>query len=196
MSLPIVFSPYSETISTIVTGLYSSGIFLITLSLLKPRLRICNKLAYHYNPSLPIGKQHHYSFKIVNKSILFSVYDIQLRAWISKTEPSPNADDISFQKIHITKDYQWVLNRMYIGHLCQDIFLRHKRLENRTDYAAQFSTNDDLKKMIADGHYITIEIISKHALTGFTKVNSKKYKHINDISEGHYFSGNSCRICP
>lgn len=43
-------------------------------------------------------------------------------------------------------------------------------------YAAQFSTCDDLRAMIANGNYITIEIISKHALTGFTSAISKK-KH-------------------
>ncbi|WP_285011192.1 hypothetical protein [Pedobacter faecalis] len=178
----------------IVTGLVASLIFLFGLYLLKPGIRICDKIAFQYDSNAELEKRRHYSFKIVNRSLFFKVYDIQIRAWTSKVEPSINADDVSFKSIALVKDYQWVLYRMFIGHLFQDIRLGEKRLEKRTDYAAQFSTYDDLAKLIDAGHYVTVEVIAKHSLTGFTRVRAKRYKHKNDLTEGTFHSGNSCKI--
>jgi hypothetical protein len=184
----------SKTVADIITGLYSSGIFLIVLSLLKPRLKICDRIAFQLDKNAPEGQKLQYSIKVSNKSIFFRIYDIQIRAWTSKIESSTNADDISYQQIKLRKEYQWVLNRLYIGHLFQDVFLKDKRLTSRTDYAVQFLTYDDLRAKIRNGNFITIEIIAKHSLTGFTRVLSKRYKHVDDIIKGPYYSGNSCKI--
>lgn len=184
----------SKTLADIITGLYTSGIFLMVLTLLKPRIKICDRIAFQYIRTNPADKKYHYSFKIVNKSLLFKVYDLQVRAWTSRVEPSTNADDVSQAKIELVKDNTWVVDRLYFGHLFQDFLVGDKRLEKRTNYAAQFSSYDDIKGMITGGAYITLEIIAKHSLTGFTRVMSKKYKHTGDIIKGTYYSGNSCKI--
>lgn len=180
---------HSKTVSDIITGLYSSGIFLIALSLLKPRIKICDKISVVYPSNKPL-----YYIKIVNKSIFFKVYDIQVRAWSTKTIPSSNGDNVEYSAIKINKEYQWVIDRLLFKHIFQDFFLGDKRLTGRTDYAAQFSTNDNLKHLINNNVSITVEVIAKHSLTGFTRVRTKTFKHSSDIKKGEYRSGNSCTI--
>ncbi|MGQ7854241.1 hypothetical protein ACUN24_08315 [Pedobacter sp. WC2501] len=177
----------SKTVSDIITGLYSSGIFLIALSLLKPRVKICDKISSQNNNSI-------FYIKIVNKSIFFKVYDIQVRAWSTKTIPSPNGDNVEYSAIKINKDYQWVIHRLSFQHLFQDLLLGDKRLKGSTDYAAQFSTNDNLSQLMTSNVSITVEVIAKHSLTGFTRVRTKTFKHAQDIKAGEYRSGNSCKI--
>lgn len=177
----------SKTVSDIITGLYSSGIFLIVLSLLKPRLKICDKIASQNNGGL-------YYIKIVNKSVFFKVYDIQVRAWSTKTIPSTNGDNVEYTSITLRKDYQWVIDRLRFNHIFQDIFHGNHRLSQSTDYAAQFSTTDNLNSTLTNHVSITVEVIAKHSLTGFTRVRSKTFKHPSDIVVGEYRSGNSCKV--
>lgn len=183
----------SQTGSDIITGLYCSGIFLFLLSLLKPKIRLCDKISIIYDKNTQ-RKNNIYYIKLVNKSIFFKIYDIQVRAWSTKIIPSANGDNTEYAAIKINKDYQWVMNRLLLKHLWQNFFWGERRLSDRTDYAAQFSSNDKLKELILSGDSITVEVIAKHSLTGFTRVTSKTYKHVNDIKKGHYLSGNSCRI--
>jgi hypothetical protein len=184
----------SETMKNIIPGIYTSIIFLFMLYVLKPRIKISGKIALEYDPNAPIGQTHLYSFKVVNRSPFFKVYDMQICVWVSKIEPSVNADDVSYLPIKLRKNFQWVIHRMYVGHWFQSWFFKEKRLENRTNYAAQFSTYDDVSSMISNGGYITVEVLAKHALTGFTRVRTKKYKHQNDIVLGTFYSGNCCDI--
>lgn len=194
MEFPPSLIPSDATVANLLTGLYSSAIFLFVLTLLKPRIKICDKIAHKHDETADEGKKHHYSFKVVNKSLFFKVYDMQVRTWVSKIEPSTNADDISYEKIELVKDYQWVINRLYVGHLFQQLIHGDTRLENRTDYAAQFGSYSDISQCITNGSYVTIEIIAKHSLTGFSRVISKKYKHSSDIITGHFYSGNCCKV--
>ncbi|WP_133576319.1 hypothetical protein [Pedobacter metabolipauper] len=186
----------SKFLNNLIPGLYTSLIFLLMLYFLKPRLKIGNKIALELFPNDPAGQTHLYSFKVINKSLFFKVYDLHICAWVSKIEPSVNADDVSYQPIKIRKQFQWVIHRLYAGHFFQKFLAKDQRLERRTDYAAQFSTFEDIRGMIANGHFITVEILAKHSLTGFTRVITKKYKHVSDIITGTYYSGNSCEIKP
>lgn len=181
----------SKTVSDIITGLWSSGIFLLILTLLKPRLKICDNLCYRYDT---IRKKHVTYFKIINKSIFFKVYDVQVRAWSTKIIPSTNGDNVSYTPININKDYQWVIYRLKVAHILQDFLMGNKRLDGRTDYAAQFSTFDNVRDLIKQGSSITIEVIAKHSLTGFTRVRIKTFKHINDLKKGEFYSGNSSKV--
>jgi hypothetical protein len=189
----------SKTMSDIITGLYTSGIFLLALSFLKPRIKICDKISLEITrqtgtPATSTARNYRYYFKLVNKSILFKIYDVQVRVWSTETRPSVNSDDTYYKEINMIKNYQWVIHRLYFGHILQKLFIGTKRLQSRTNYAAQFSTNDNLEQMINLGRSITIEIIARHSLTGFTRVISKTYKHIGDIERGSFYSGNSCEI--
>ncbi|WP_432712592.1 hypothetical protein [Pedobacter sp.] len=188
-----------KIISDVVTGLISSGIFLIILSLLKPNIEISDKISFIYTRpgtgrNAPNPPKYRYYFKIVNNSILFRIYDIQVRAWSTETRPSQNSDDTYFKEIELVKNYQWVVNRLMPLHLFQKVFNGERRLKYRTDYAAQFNTCDNLKQMIDNGRSITIEIIAKHSLTGFTRVKYQTYKHSGDIIKGSFLSGNTCKI--
>lgn len=184
----------SNLFNNIITGLFSSGLFLLILALLKPRVVICDKIAHSYDESQPLETQNSYLFKIINKSLFFRIYDIQVRVWNTEIIPSKNAENFHFKTIPLVKDFQWVINRLYVGHLFQNLILGEKRLEKRTDYAAQFLTYTDIHHLINKKNFITIEVIAKHSLTGFTRVIKKTYKHKNDIVKGEFFSGNSCKV--
>lgn len=174
-----------KTWDDIITGLISSAIFLILISLLKPRISIADKIAFSGGI---------YSFKMINKSLFFKVYDIKVRVFSFEIIPSPNGDDESFEEIKLRASDEWVIKRLYLFHVWQPFLLRGTRLKKRTDYAAQFSTLEDLHSMISARRYISIQVLAKHALTGFSVVKTKSYKHNADIVNGVFLSGNTCEI--
>lgn len=78
---------YSNIIQGIISGIFASGIFLIIISSLKPKIIISDKIASQY---LKIkGKDvHTYFFKIINKSLFFRIYDLKVNAYVCGSIPN------------------------------------------------------------------------------------------------------------
>src|SRR5690606_5406462 len=83
------FSSGSIVIINIFNGLFCSALFLFVLSKIKPRLKISNSIAVSDCGQL-------FSFKIVNKSLLFKIYDIKVHLYSMKTCQSKNGEDEQF----------------------------------------------------------------------------------------------------
>lgn len=175
----------------VFTGLISSLIFLTILSFLKPRISISNEIAEKSNNT----NSSLYVFKIVNKSPFFKVYDVTLKVYAKKIVASSNGEDEEIGEVKLRMDYQRILHRFNTKHYFQEFINGKKRLKSRTDYAAQFSTFIDLSDTLTQGKYIEIEVYAKHALTGFSKIFTTKYKHPNNIVKGSFCSGNTFKIC-
>lgn len=174
-------------------GILASAIFLFIISRFKPKIKISDNISCTYAKHEGINKQLYY-FKIINKAWFYSVYDIQVRAYICQIIPSENSDDISYEEIKLRKTYQWILPTLCISHCWQKHLLKGKRLTKRTNYAAQFSTFDNLKNCLSQNKFIIFEVIAKHSLTGFSVVKSRSYKHINEIHKGNFLSGNTFEV--
>lgn len=89
---------------------------------------------------------------------------------------------------------QWVLNKLNFKHILQNIRKGEKTLESRSDYAAQFTTFDNIETLIKNNSYIVIQVLAKHSLTGFSSITVMKYRHSSKIEKGCFLSGNSCKI--
>jgi len=181
----------SKGFGDVVTGLTSSAVFLLLLYFLKPRVRISDFISSCYDND---AAQQRYYFKILNRSLFFKIYDIKVRAYSCENIPSHNGDDVIFKEIELKKTNQWVMARMNFKHLWQEFFIGDKRLNSRSDYAAQFSTYVNLSDVLKQKSYIRIEVLAKHSLTGFSIVKTKTYKHVSNIKKGSFNSGNTCKI--
>ncbi len=183
----------TSSLTALIIGIVASALFLLIISRFKPKIKIAGKIACTYSKVNGINKQL-YSFKIINKSWLYKVYDIQVRVFMCENVSSQNGEDVTHEEVKLRKNYQWVLYKLYWKHFCQNLFLKQARLNSRTDYAAQFSTFDNLKNCIGQKKYITFEVIAKHSLTGFSVVKTRSYKHVNEIKRGNFLSGNTFNI--
>lgn len=179
----------------LLTGVVSSFIFLLILSLLKPRIGVSNEVAQNINNINDENGSSLFIFKIINKSPFFKVYDITLKVYSKKIVPSPNGEDEETSEIELRMGYQRILHRFNVRHYFQDSINGKKRLKTRTNYAAQFSTFTDINEILLQGKFIEIEVYAKHALTGFSKIFTTEYKHPNNIVKGSFCSGNSFKIC-
>jgi hypothetical protein len=177
----------------IISGIIASSIFLLVLFMLKPRLVIGDKIACQYinfhGRDLRI-----YTFKVINKSLLFKLYDVKVMAYICEVLPNTNGDDIHATNIKLLGTETRTLATFNRRHFFQNILLGDSLLKSRTDYAAQFSTEANLKTVLKNNTYIKCEVLAKHALTGFSKVFTREFKHESKIIDGTFLSGNSCEI--
>ena len=185
----------NNIIQGVISGFIASGIFLIVLTFIKPKIVIGVKIACQYvkiNGKL----ERIYTFKIINKSAIFRLYDLKINGFICQTKPNVNGADVQFKSIEFKGDDQWVINRLNLKHILQNLRLGDKTLKSRTDYASQFSTSDNLKNLLNNNSFITFQVLARHSLTGFSTVKTMNYHHFSKIEDGCFLSGNTCKIVP
>lgn len=183
----------SKIFGDIVTGLTTSAIFLALLFMLKPSISISPKISSQYK-TINGQKQLVYFFKIMNKSWLFRVYDITVRAYICETIPNANGNDVLMRDLELKGITQWVLNRFNPRHCFQDTICGEGTLKSRSDYAVQFACGENIKNLLNHRKYITIQVLAKHSLTGFSTVETKHYHHLSKVEDGIFLTGNSFKI--
>lgn len=180
-------------IQGVISGLISSVIFLSILYFLKPRIIIGDKISSQY-VKIKGQDTHVYNFKVINKSLFFKLYDVRVMSYICKELPNTNGVDIHRSGITLLGSGTRTLNRFNRHHYFQNLIRNESTLSTRTDYAAQFSTENNLKNALKNGSYIECQVLAKHSLTGFSKVVTRIFNHESKIIDGTFLSGNSCRI--
>jgi len=181
--LILYFSDPFTFITTLINGVICSAFFLTILSFIKPRLKVSDAIAS--SPNL-------LSFKIINKSLFFKIYDIKVHLYKMKTCQSTNGEDEQFEVVQLRKDNLNYMASFCFYHSFQDIIMGDKRLKEKTNYAAQFSTIEPVSSWINNSdQFLRLEIFAKHPLTGFGRLFVKDYKHTNNIKHGGFRSGNS-----
>ncbi len=184
---------WNAFLNGVVPGVVASAIFLFILFMLKPKIVISDKIASHYR--IINGTKHHvYLFKIINKSLFFKVYDLKANAFVCENIQNVNGVDTKYTDITLKGVDQWVLNSLNFRHILQNFLRKDKTLQSRCDYAAQFVTFDNVATLLQNNSYISLQILAKHSLTGFSRVKIMKYQHHSKIEKGAFLSGNSCKI--
>jgi len=184
---------WQDILNGVVPGVIASAIFLFILFLLKPKIVISDKIASHYR--IINGNKHHvYLFKIINKSLFFKVYDLKVNAYVCENIQNVNGVDTKYSDITLKGVDQWVLNSLNFKHILQNLLRKEKTLQSRCDYAAQFATFDNIATLLQNNSYISVQVLAKHSLTGFSRVKIMKYQHPSKIIKGTFLSGNSCKI--
>lgn len=183
----------SKIFGDIITGLTSSAIFLGLLFMLKPSISISPRISSQYK-TINGQKQLVYFFKIMNKSWIFKVYDITVKAYICEKIPNSNGDDVLMKDLELRGISQWVLNRFNIRHCFQDKLRGETTLSSRSDYAVQFGCSENIKNLLSRRKYITVQVLARHSLTGFSTVKTKHYHHLSKVEDGIFLTGNSYKI--
>src|SRR5690606_22749720 len=169
---------------SVISGIVSSAIFLFVLSRLKPSIRICNRIAYD-------PKTGKYLLKIINRSLFFKIYDINVNLSSICIVQTLNGENVKIQPIKLTLSSIRAMQRFNWKHLFQNEIHKENRLRSRTDYAAIFSSKEDLRAIIENQNFIRFEVYAKHTLTGFARIFTYDYKHSGNIIDGTYLSGNT-----
>jgi hypothetical protein len=179
----------------IISGVVESSIFLLILFWLKPWIKISDKIASKY-VTIKGKETHVYVFKIINKSWFFKVYDIKVNAFVCENVPNVNGMNVIFLDIELKGADQWILNKINRKHLFQNILHGEKTLKSRCDYACQFFSSENIATLLNKNSYISLQVLAKHSLTGFSRVRIMQYYHHSKIVKGSFLSGNSFKIVP
>lgn len=185
---------WSEIYIGTVTGIISSAVFLFLLWNLKPKFKISDKISLQ-TAVLNGENVDLYFFKIINRSLFFKVYDIYVEVKICNPVKNINGSNYDFTAIEIPFNRYNSLNRFNFRHYLQDLLCGQKTLSSRSDYALRFFTKHDLISELKDhSSSIHFQVIAKHSLTGFTRVQTMKYHHVLKIEKGSFLTGNSFKI--
>lgn len=180
---------FERNFESLLAGFITSVFFLVVLSRLKPKLRICDKISGEIRDGEP-----HFGFKVINKSWFFKVYDLKVKLNSLRVMPSENNEDYHCDELSLRKDNTWVLKRFNPRHTFQDWMFGTKRLKKRTDYAVQFFTKEPLNGLVDTNKRIRFEVLAKHSLSGFSVVKTYTFRHKNDLVTGSFLSGNTAKI--
>ena len=190
ISLDSIITFFKNNAADFAARIFASLVFLYILSRLKPNIKICDKIAIEPQKDGSIN----YGFKVINKSPFFKVYDMKAKLFSLELEPSENNIDYKLEQIELRKSNIWFMNKFNPRHYFQDQIFGEKKLKKRTDYATQFFTETDVKKMVFSKKIIRFELLARHSLSGFTVVKHKEFNHKNDFIDGSFFSGNTSKI--
>lgn len=184
----------TKFLEDVVTGLVSSAVFLFFLFALKPSIAISPTISSHYT-TINGQKERIYYFKVLNKGWVFKIYDITVRAYVCETVRTANGENLSLQELELRGMAQWGLNRLNLRHCFQDLLCGESTLKSRSDYAIQFASSEKIKNLLNhNNRYITLQVVAKHSLTGFTSVETKHYRHLSKVQDGTFLSGNSYKV--
>lgn len=176
MDLSLLF--YS-IVTGVVGSFIASALFLLSLALLKPKLRVSDQLAKHVNENGNLV----YTVKIIN---------------LSRTR----AVDVEVEGIHVTKkphNHGALLKATELNFVRARLFKLwgHRKDDKDAKYAWRVSITDDLSALWGSDHHKSIQVLVKarHPWSGFTTWVIKTY--YNDkvtIKEGEFEVGNSMEI--
>lgn len=169
-----------KIILAVFVGLITSGIFLIILSLFKPKIDISPKIARGLSTKTD---ETIYRIKVINRT----------RAPLT---------DIKAQ-LHIYKNYQtatgeiWKSNAIKLKRSDPISINTYHRKDKDSTYAYRFLTYDNLdEKWIDDSsQFLRFRIFARHSLSGFGGFFIKDYRlKRNSIMEGDFSKGDTFEI--
>jgi hypothetical protein len=178
----------------VISGIIASAIFLSVLFSLKPWILISDLIAEHV-VEIRGDVYTTWSFKVINKSIFFKLFDVTVNVYVCTEVVNVNGTNIHRQPIHLLGSGTRTMKRLNFMHIGQNIFRGNSFLKSSTEYAAIFSTKNDLSCEINNHNsYIECQVLAKHSLTGFSKLKTREYKHQSKVKKGEFLSGNTCKI--
>lgn len=188
------FITWKDIVEGIVTGVVSSVIFLYLLWNLKPNFSIGDKISCE-KANLNGEIVDLYFFKIINRSLFFKVYDVKVLAKVCTPVKNINGSNSDHSIINIPYNTYQSVSRFNYRHYFQDFIWGESTLEGQSNYALRFFTTHNLRKILEnENKSINFEVIARHSLTGFTRVQEMKFHHKTKIENGSFLTGNSFKI--
>ena len=154
---PLTHFNWNTIVIGITTSFIASIFFLIFLALLKPKIKISRYVCTNqYN-----GKQR-WQFKIVNYSF-WKVYDVKAYLKLIRPYNVDSGQNGYIDYIKLRKDSLPHISGIFSGGTLKT-------------YAVQLSTFEDVAQLLDDNSkYLQLEIVGRHAFSGFSKVFVKKF---------------------
>ena len=170
-------------------GIMLSIMGLLLIWFLFPNVKIAPKIAYKTKEGKNI-----YNIKVINKSYLFQLVDINFELTMLKPKSTPKGMNLAIKKIHLVSDHVWFLSRR------QGAINRWFSKDLYATYAivVTISSDFDLKKEWQDnsenGTCFDLKVIAKNNFSGITSITHEKFNHHSCIKKGEYCHGNSLDI--
>ncbi|MEX2574899.1 MAG: hypothetical protein WD317_11405 [Balneolaceae bacterium] len=162
----------------VLTSVIGSIAFFVLLWMLKPNIGISNQIA-HYNGS---DDQDIYLFKIINKSWFFCLYNIEVSLSLVRKETVEGGINSRFDPLLIKK------NRI--------TQIPNLRSNGDDAFFAQILTSKERLSLLlsSNDRYLELQIMARHALSGFSKVFTKRYHTPSCVVRGKFVHGNDFSI--
>lgn len=167
----------------IVTSVIGSIAFIILLWMLKPSIKISNSIARTKQSDKETGEEKDiYLFKIVNNSWFFSLYNLEVSLFVVRKETVEGGINSRFDRLNIKKEK---ITR-----------IPNKSSDKSDAFYAQILTSSEplYSHLRRKDNYIELQIMARHALSGFSKVFTQPFHTQSCVSEGEFAHGDNFSI--
>lgn len=162
----------------IVISIIGSVAFLVLLWMLKPNIKLAERVAQTEDEE---GNEM-YLFKIINNSRFFALYNIEVNLFKVTQETVEGGLNSRFDHLEVKK------NRI--------TRIPHKSKKDSDAFYAQILTcreplSDHLRR---NNTYIELQIMARHALSGFSKVFDAKFHTQACVENGRFAHGDNLSV--
>lgn len=174
---------YNSYVIEIIGSIIFSIMGLFIIWFLRPKVRISSKIAKQVKDDGSII----YSIKVINKSYIFQLIDVNFELSMLKPVSSPKGMNLAIRKIPLKSEHIWYLSRRR---------LRTKET-NFATYALILSVEDyDLINEWKQEHgaFLDVKVIAKNNFSGITGIQRERYNHYSCIKKGQFCHGSSMDI--
>lgn len=176
----------------VLGGLIASLVFLLTLSLVRPRLQISPEIAMV--PAEGPGEENEYRFKAVNRSRRACV-DVDILAYVVTTRPIPAKKQGKFGTHRFLDPIDL---RRHQGAMIPG----YRRSDEAQKFAHLIRFEESAAKVLHKAHkaessaFILVRIVARDSWTGFPRMFEREFRLSSQIRTGVFSSGSSFEIHP
>jgi len=174
---PYIVSIFGSVLLSVI------GVFLIWF--LRPKVKIAPYIA-----KLTKDGKDTIMLKVINKSYLFQLIDINFELTMLKPVSTPKGMNIAIEHVGLVSKHLWFLSR-------------RKFRKNSKGFATfaivirvdpEFDLIDAWKNNANNGTYFDLKVIAKNNFSGITSITHQKFDHSSCIKNGEFCHGNSFDI--
>ena len=180
---------YNSYVIEIFGGIILSGMGLFLIWFLRPKVKISKKIA-----NTLIKDKNIYSIKVINKSYLFQLVDVNFELTMLQPQATPKGMNITVRKIPLKSNHMWFLSRRkgkFNLIFSKDIYASYAIIVKIKD---DFDLISEWKDKAETGTYFDLKVIAKNNFSGITSISHEKFSHYSCIKAGVFCHGNSMEI--
>ena len=167
-------------VKTICISIICSFLFFVIINyVFRPNFKISNKITKNFD-----GDNVFYTFKIINKSCLFYMYDVTCDLSLALPVGADGGFNLKLQDIKLCDSKMGYIPRLKLN-----------SKKGFASYAVRFRTEVDLLEIWKDdASFLTLRVIAKHGVTGLPKIKTQPFHQKEDIIFGKFKRGNTFDI--
>ena len=164
-------------------SMVGSGLFLIVLFyLVKPKIRLSSEIAEQTVDSDPNAM--FYRFKILNDSLFYKAYDIEVRLFHAIPIYSGDGQNVKLLEIPLRRNRTAFLQSAVKG-----------QRETEKTHACQFRTDNNLRELLKEeSSYLQLQVTARHGLSGLPGIFVQRYYSRRAIKKGSFARGSYLNV--